>query len=154
MSGVNRLFDQIGRIVDNTKRLENAVNSIEYNLIIIEFLSMVSNYLRNINQIKEHVYRIISGERSYQTPFDAYKLIELIPVVIEANIELHLNTFADIQPDPLTFLKLTWSYLDLDHTYSLITFIPLTTGETFTTLEIHPFSTHINKEKQYSHIYT
>lgn len=44
--------------------------------------------------------------------------------------------------------------MDLDHTYSLVTFIPLIDGEVFTTLEIHPFPTHINKDKQYRVTFT
>lgn len=96
----------------------------------------------------------MEGAASFRTPIDAYRIIEIMPIIKEANKELQLNTFVDIQTDPVTFMKLTWSYLELDHTYSLVTFIPLTNGETFTTHEIHPFPTHINENKTFRVMFT
>ncbi|KAL7636896.1 UNVERIFIED_CONTAM: hypothetical protein RMT77_012654 [Armadillidium vulgare] len=149
VSGVNSLFEQVGKIIDDESKLEISIHSIEYQLVLNEFLSMVSTFLRNLNQIRAHVYRIREGAASFRTPVDAYKIIKIMTIIKEANKELQLNAFVDIQVDPVTFMKLTWSYLDLDHTYSLVTFIPLTNGETFTTLEIHSFPTHINTNQSY-----
>ncbi|KAL7646939.1 UNVERIFIED_CONTAM: hypothetical protein RMT77_002196 [Armadillidium vulgare] len=154
VSGVNSLFEQIGEIVNKESQMEDYLHSIAYELLLNEFLSMVSTYLGNINQIRSHVNRIRDGAAAYRTPLDAYQIGDLIPIVHDASKELLLSAFVDIQNDPATFMKLTWSYPDLDHVYSLVTFIPLTNGEIFTTLEIHPFPTHINTDSSYRVTFT
>ncbi|KAL7641199.1 UNVERIFIED_CONTAM: hypothetical protein RMT77_008337 [Armadillidium vulgare] len=154
VSGVNKLFEQVGEIVNKESQMENSLHSVTYELMLNEFLSMVSTYLSNINQIRSHVNRIRDGAAAYRTPLDAYQVDDLTPIVREASKELQLSAFVDIQNDPATFMKLTWSYLDLDHVYSLVTFIPLTNGEVFTTLEIHPFPTHINTDNTYRVTFT
>ncbi|KAL7647404.1 UNVERIFIED_CONTAM: hypothetical protein RMT77_001000 [Armadillidium vulgare] len=154
VSGVNKLFEQVGEIVNKESQMESSLHSVTYELMLNEFLSMVSTYLGNINQIRSHVNRIRDGAAAYRTPLDAYQVGDLIPIVREASKELQLSAFVDIQNDPATFMKLTWSYLDLDHVYSLVTFIPLTNGEVFNTLEIHPFPTHINTDNTYRVTFT
>ncbi|KAL7633727.1 UNVERIFIED_CONTAM: hypothetical protein RMT77_015681 [Armadillidium vulgare] len=154
VSGVNKLFTQVGEIIDREREMEDYLHSIAYELMLNEFFSMVSTYLGNINQIRSQVNRIRDGAAAYRTPLDAYQVGDLIPIVHDASKELLLSAFVDIQNDPATFMKLTWSYLDLDHVYSLVTFIPLTNGEIFTTLEIHPFPTHINTDSPYRVTFT
>ncbi|KAL7632325.1 UNVERIFIED_CONTAM: hypothetical protein RMT77_017368 [Armadillidium vulgare] len=151
VSGVNKLFTQVGEIIDKERQMEDYLHSIAYELLLNEFFSMVSTYLGNLNQIRSQVNRIRDGAAAYRTPLDAYQVGDLIPIVHDASKELLLSAFVDIQNDPATFMKLTWSYPDLDHVYSLVTFIPLTNGEIFTTLEIHPFPTHINTDTDNSY---
>ncbi|KAL7630095.1 UNVERIFIED_CONTAM: hypothetical protein RMT77_019772 [Armadillidium vulgare] len=154
VSGVNKLFTQVGEIFNKETQMEDYLHSISYELLLNEFFSMASTYLGNLNQIRSQVNRIRDGAATYRTPLDAYQIGDLIPIVHDASKELLLSAFVDIQNDPATFMKLTWSYPDLDHVYSLVTFIPLTNGEIFTTLEIHPFPTHINTDSPYRVTFT
>ncbi|KAL7648139.1 UNVERIFIED_CONTAM: hypothetical protein RMT77_000040 [Armadillidium vulgare] len=146
VSGVNKLFTRVGEIIDRETQMEDYLHSIGYGLMLNEFFTMASTYLSDINRIRSQVNRIRDGAATYRTPLDAYQVDDLIPIVHDASKELLLSAFVDIHNDPVTFMKLTWSYPDLDHVYSLVTFIPLTNGEIFTTLEIHPFPTHINTD--------